>query len=109
MQSIDGLASEHSNKFCADCSVSNIETHELRPVTSVSVNNGVFLCADCARKHLSCLKPDISMIKPIDLDDWTYEQIGLVAAGGNMKFAQFISGYDVLAHIEANNLLKEGI
>ena len=47
--------------------------------------------------HLSVLKPDISMIRPIELDNWTVEQLGLIEAGGNDKFAKFISSYDFLA------------
>jgi len=107
MLTIESLASEHSNKFCADCTLFK-PGEESNKVTSVSVNNGVFLCADCARMHLSVLKPEISMIRPIELDNWTVEQLGLIEAGGNDKFAKFISSYDFLAYIEKEALLKDG-
>ena len=72
MLKIEALASADSNTTCADCSLFYPGTAP-KTVTSVSVNNGVFLCADCARTHLSVLKPEISVIKPIELDDWPVE------------------------------------
>lgn len=77
-------------------------------MTSVSVNNGVFLCADCARVHLSVLKPDVSVIIPIDSDSLTVEHVGLLEAGGNDKFAQFISTFDFLDFIAKEELKKDG-
>ncbi len=107
MLSINAIASEHSNTFCADCSIFKPESNQKR-VTSVSVNNGVFLCADCARVHLSVLKPDVSLILPIEWDGWTVEHLGLLEAGGNHKFAQFIATYDFLDFIAKAELTKNG-
>jgi hypothetical protein len=107
MLSMEALAAEHSNTFCVDCTLFEPGT-SLKKVTSVSVNNGVFLCADCARKHLSVLKPEVSVIRPIEMDSWTIEQLGLIEAGGNDKFVKFICTYDFVDYITKESLLKDG-
>ena len=107
MSSLNAIASEHSNTFCADCTIFKPDSDKMK-VTSVSVNNGVFLCAECARIHLSVLKPDVSLILPIEWDGWTVEHLGLLEAGGNNKFAQFIATYDFLEFIAKAELTKNG-
>ena len=68
------------NKICADCQI------EGKKITHVSVNNAVFLCEHCAEIHKNDLNPLLSLIRPINSDFWSDEQIGILKAGGGNKF-----------------------
>ena len=59
---------ENNNK-CADCDVDN-------PMWC-SVNNGVFLCSVCARRHQTYDKK-ISYIKSIEADLWGKNELKLI-------------------------------
>ena len=64
------LQKNSSNDKCADC-------EEYNCITRCSVNNGVFLCKDCAALHQEYLQLEVSDIrilpvikdKPVENDD----------------------------------------
>lgn len=64
-------------------------------MTHVSVNNAVFLCKACAEEHKKENCPLVSLVRPLDSDFWSHEQIGtLQSGGGNKEFLEFMSQYD---------------
>jgi len=65
-------------------------------VTHVSVNNAAFLCSDCAQLHSTTLTPIISLVRPVNSDFWSEEQVKtLQAGGGNREFNTFMVRYDL--------------
>ena len=73
---IEALLQELGNDTCADC---------LAPQpTWASINNGVFLCTQCAGVHRS-LGVHISMVLSCKLDNFTDSQIDALEKVGNLR------------------------
>ena len=53
-----------------------------------SVNNGIFLCINCAAKHRN-MGSHISFVRSISLDSWSNIQLKRMECGGNLKLKQF--------------------
>ena len=86
---------EHSgNNVCVDC--------ENKKVLWCSVNNGVFLCVKCARNHKKKLKM-YSIIKSLEADLFNEYEINLLKKGGNMRFNNLMTEYN----IPLSNEMKE--
>ena len=74
------LQLETENQQCFDCSQANPQW--------ASVNNGIFICMNCAALHRS-MGTGISFIRSISMDAWTEKQLKLMALGGNKKLKDF--------------------
>ena len=74
------------NEICADC-------NGKKPYWS-SVNNGVLLCAKCTRKHRK-YGNKISRIKSLEVDKWEKIEILLLKLGGNSRFNNLMSEYNI--------------
>lgn len=74
------------NQYCIDCNSPN--------ATWASVNNGIFLCLNCAGIHRG-LSVQISYIKSLSMDEWDNNQIELMKIGGNERLKNFIKEYDI--------------
>ena len=73
------------NNYCMDCFVNHVEF--------ASVNNGVFLCSNCAKLHNS-LGRDISyIVETIEYLD-PYSSI-YIQRGGNTRFLNFCKKYNI--------------
>ena len=72
---------DEGNNKCVDC--------DSEHPTKISINNGVIICEECAKKHKN-LGSSISFIKNIDdnLDNFLFDFIVL---GGNTKFKRFLN------------------
>ena len=72
---------DEGNNKCVDCDTEH--------PTKISINNGVIICEECAKKHKN-LGNSISYIKNIDdnLDNFLFDFIVL---GGNTKFKRFLN------------------
>ena len=74
------------NQYCIDCNSPN--------ATWASVNNGIYLCLNCAGIHRG-LSVKISYIKSLSMDEWEDKQIELMKIGGNERLKNFIKEYDI--------------
>ena len=72
------------NMFCCDCLAPDPDW--------VSVNNGIFLCIQCAGTHRA-YGVDISFILSTKLDNLEPNQIELLKKGGNRKFMEMVQLY----------------
>ena len=79
------IAIDEENKICVDCEKNN--------PTKISINNGVIICEDCAKKH-ELLGHSISFIKDID-DDFDEYLLNFVVFGSNSKFKRFLISEEV--------------
>jgi len=72
------------NKFCCECHAPDPDW--------VSVNNGVFLCIQCAGTHRA-YGVNISFVRSLTLDLIEGIQIRTLKSGGNRKFLEFVQLY----------------
>ena len=79
---IKKIHKEPKNKECFECS-------KLYP-EYISLNNGIFLCKDCAINHLNFPK-QISTIIKNDLDNLSVKNIQYLCFGGNRNLIEFIN------------------
>ena len=78
---IQTIYNDKMNSFCFDCGSQNI--------SFVSVNNGIFLCNECATVHMS-FPQEISLIENSDLYSLTELALKYLAYGGNTRLNDFI-------------------
>ena len=76
---------DSENKTCFDCSGA-FPTH-------VSINNGVFICSNCANNHQK-LGFNISFIHPIS-SPWDPYLLSYAERGGNTRFMRLCQQFDV--------------
>lgn len=74
------------NSICCDCNSEKAKWS--------SLNNGVFLCLKCASIHRG-LGVEISNIRSLQIDSWTDKQILYLSKGGNNKFKNNLSEYNI--------------
>ena len=79
------------NKICNDCQKKNPRW--------CSINNAVFLCPSCTRKHRKFNK-NISSIKSVEGDLWTKDEIKKLYIGGNERFNKLMSSYNIPLTLE---------
>ena len=77
---LEDIKNIDDNKFCADC--------KLEETMYVSINNGVFLCYQCADYHSSFGK-QISYIKNLE-DEFDEYLILFLIRGGNFRYKTFL-------------------
>ena len=75
-----------SNQICNDCGKNNPHW--------CSITNAVFICPSCARTHKKFNKK-ISMIKSLEVDDWSKDEINILKLGGNERFNKLIKSYNI--------------
>lgn len=76
------LLNEPKNNECFECS--NIYPEY------ISLNNGIFICKDCASNH-AALPKSISNIIKNNLNELTLRNIQYLSLGGNRKLTEFIT------------------
>lgn len=80
------LQLELENQQCFDCG-------QAQPQWA-SVNNGIFICMNCAAMHRS-MGVQISFVRSLSMDTWMENQLKLMAIGGNKKLKDFFQNYDL--------------
>ena len=75
-----------SNQICNDCG--KINPHWC------SITNAIFLCPSCVRTHKKFNKK-ISIIKSLEVDDWSKEELSILKIGGNERFNNLIKSYNI--------------
>ena len=78
---ISQIRKDQMNNICFDCGVEN--------PTFVSVNNGIFLCNQCASVHMS-FPQGVSIIENNDLYSLSENELQFLAKGGNTNLNDFI-------------------
>ena len=69
------------NNKCFDCNSENPQW--------ASVNNGCFICMDCAASHRS-MGSHASFVRNISMDTWNEKQMRMMALGGNKSLKVFL-------------------
>lgn len=80
------LQLEADNQTCFDCGQASPQW--------ASVNNGTFICMNCAALHRS-MGVAISFVRSLSMDTWSEKQLKLMALGGNKKLREFFQNYDL--------------
>ena len=78
---IQAIYNDKMNSFCFDCGSKNI--------SFVSINNGIFLCNECATVHMS-FPEEVSIIENSDLYSLTELALKYLVYGGNTRLNDFI-------------------
>ena len=98
IKKIEEKIKDQLNNYCVECGEENPEY--------ISINNGIFLCRDCAKNHLKFLK-NISKIKKNNIRALTLNEIQYLLNGGNRSLLNFICNeYPKLAELPSNLLYK---
>ena len=83
---LNEIVSREGNTICFDCSSEN-------PKWAL-INNGILLCLKCAGVHRGfCLQ--ISTICSLQVDSWSEKQVKYLSQGGNKRFKDFLSEYNI--------------
>jgi ADP-ribosylation factor GTPase-activating protein 1 len=79
---IEEKINDELNKYCVECGNENPEY--------ISINNGIFICAECAQNHFKFPK-NISEIIKNDRKSLTFDEIQPLLCGGNRSLLDFIN------------------
>ena len=83
---IEAILLFEGNNKCNDCDEQNPKW--------TSINNAVFLCAKCARKHKK-YPQTVSLIKSLEVDEFDKGEILLLRHGGNTRFKTLRTEYNI--------------
>ena len=83
---INDIVQAEGNSVCIDCG-------EQKPKWA-SMNNGVFLCLKCAGVHRS-FGMSISLIRSLQIDSWTENQLLYLTKGGNNNFNKNLIEFNI--------------
>lgn len=75
-----------ANNFCFECKEENPQW--------ISVNNGIFVCLNCAGIHRS-FGVQISFVRSLQMDNISTVQLKLLKYGGNSKLRDFLHLYSL--------------
>jgi len=81
------------NQICCDCGQANPQW--------ASVNNGIFICFNCSLVHRN-FGMQISFVRSISMDAWTTKQLTMMENGGNAKFREFMSAFNLDKEAQVN-------
>ena len=84
------------NNICADCG-------KVKSMDYASINNGIIICAQCAKEHMS-LGYNISFIHSLG-EKWDDYLFNYIKVGGNSRFLQFCKDYKLDKH--NNNIMQK--
>ena len=86
------------NNICPDCG-------KIKSMDFASINNGIIICSECAKEHLS-LGYNISFIHSLEAkwDDYLFNYIKV---GGNSRFIQFCKDYKLNKGNEDKNIIQK--
>ena len=82
MQMIEKKLNDELNNYCVECGNENPEY--------ISINNGVFICGECAQNHFRFPK-NISRIINNNIKALTLDEIQFLLCGGNRALLDFIN------------------
>ena len=83
---IEAILLFEGNNKCNDCDEPNPKW--------TSINNAVFLCAKCARKHKK-YPSTVSTIKSLEVDEFNKGEIVILRHGGNTRFKTLMMEYNI--------------
>ena len=83
---LNEIVSREGNSLCFDCSSENPKW--------ASINNGILLCLKCAGVHRG-FGLQISTIRSLQVDSWSEKQVKYLSQGGNKRFKDFLSEYNI--------------
>ena len=83
---IHDIMQVEGNSECADCGAEKPKW--------ASMNNGIFLCLKCAGVHRS-FGMSISLIRSLQIDSWTENQLLFLTKGGNKNFKNNLSEFNI--------------
>lgn len=82
------LLEDSPNSFCADCSRESCKW--------ASINNGIFLCFECANNHKK-LGVALSFVKLLTATGWSETQFHYLEISGNQRFLEIVGKYSLAA------------
>ena len=98
IKKIEETIKDELNNYCVECGEGEPDY--------ISINNGIFLCGDCAKNHLK-LPKGISKIKKNNIKSLTLNEIQYLLCGGNRSLLNFIyNEYPKLAELSPNFLYR---
>ena len=83
---LNEIVSREGNGTCFDCGAENPKW--------ASINNGILLCLKCAGIHRG-FGLQISKIRSLQVDSWTEKEVKYLSQGGNLRFKNFLSEYNI--------------
>lgn len=83
---IPEILNKEGNSVCVDCGSEKPKW--------ASMNNGVFLCLKCAGIHRG-FGMSISLIRSLQIDSWTENQLLYLTKGGNNNFKNNLSEFNI--------------
>ena len=83
---LNEIVSREGNTLCFDCGSENPKW--------ASINNGILLCLKCAGVHRG-FGLQISTIRSLQVDSWSEKQVKYLSQGGNKRFKDFLSEYNI--------------
>ena len=83
---IPEILKKDGNSVCVDCGSEKPNW--------ASMNNGVFLCLKCAGIHRG-FGMSISLIRSLQIDSWTENQLLYLTKGGNNNFKNNLSEFNI--------------
>ena len=86
------------NNICPDCG-------KIKSMDFASINNGIIICAECAKQHLS-LGYNISFIHSLG-EKWDDYLFNYIKVGGNSRFIQFCKDYKLNRENDGKNIIKK--
>ena len=95
---IEEKLNDELNKYCVECGNENPEY--------ISINNGIFICFDCAQNHLKFPK-NISYIIQNNINNLRLNEIQPLLCGGNKALLDFINNeYPKLSELPPHILYR---